>query len=92
MKKRILSLLLLSVMLLIPILGFSSCGEDVTYLYIYNWGEYMPLGADESENVLDLFEAYYYETYGERLEVIYSIFSSNEEMYAKMKTAPPRST
>ena len=85
MKKRILSLLLLSVMLLVPILGFTSCGEEVTYLYIYNWGEYMPLGADESENVLDLFEAYYYETYGERLEVIYSIFSSNEEMYAKMK-------
>ena len=85
MKKRILSLLLLAVMLLCPLLGLTSCGEDVTYLYLYNWGEYMPLGADGSENVLKLFEAYYYETYGKRVEVIYSIFSSNEEMYAKMK-------
>ena len=85
MKKRILSLLLLAVMLVTPVLGLTSCGEEVTYLYIYNWGEYMPLGADDSENVPELFEAYYYETYGKRVEVIYSIFSSNEEMYAKMK-------
>ncbi len=85
MKRRILSLLLLSVLLLLPILGMSSCGPRVTRLYIYNWGEYMPLGADDSVNVLELFEEYYYEEYGERLEIVYSIFSSNEEMYAKLK-------
>ncbi len=85
MKKRILSLLLLTVLLVTPVLGLSSCGEKTTKLYIYNWGEYMPLGADDSENVLELFEAYYEETYGEPLEVVYSIFSSNEEMYAKLK-------
>ena len=85
MTKRILSMLLLLVVLALPVLGLSSCGEKTKKLYIYNWGEYMPLGADDSENVLDLFEEYYYEAYGERVEVIYSIFSSNEEMYAKMK-------
>ena len=85
MKKRILSLLLLTVLLVVPVLGMTSCGEEVTRLYIYNWGEYMPLGADDSENVLELFEEYYHETYGKRVEIVYSIFSSNEEMYAKMK-------
>ncbi len=85
MIKRILSMLLLLVVLAVPMLGLSSCGEKVTRLYIYNWGEYMPLGADDSENVLELFEEYYYEKYDERVEVIYSIFSSNEEMYAKLK-------
>ena len=85
MTKRIFSLLLALLILALPTLGMTSCGQEVTRLYIYNWGEYMPLGADDSENVLDLFEAYYYETYGERVEVVYSIFSSNEEMYAKLK-------
>ena len=85
MTKRIFSLLLALLLLAVPTLGMTSCGQEVTRLYIYNWGEYMPLGADDSENVLELFEAYYYETYGERVEVIYSIFSSNEEMYAKLK-------
>ena len=85
MTKRIFSLLLALLLLAVPTLGMTSCGQEVTRLYIYNWREYMPLGADDSENVLELFEAYYYETYGERVEVIYSIFSSNEEMYAKLK-------
>lgn len=85
MKRRALSLLLLAVLLLPLMAGLTSCGEKTTKLYIYNWGEYMPLGADDSENVLELFEEYYYEEYGERLEVVYSIFSSNEEMYAKLK-------
>ncbi len=85
MKHRLLALFLLAVLLLPMTLALASCGEKTTKLYIYNWGEYMPLGADDSENVLELFEAYYEETYGEKLEVVYSIFSSNEEMYAKLK-------
>ena len=85
MKHRLIALLLLTVLVLPMALTLTSCGEKTTKLYIYNWGEYMPLGADDSENVLDLFEAYYEETYGEKLEVVYSIFSSNEEMYAKLK-------
>ena len=34
MKKRISSLLLALLLLLVPILGLTSCGEEVTYLYI----------------------------------------------------------
>ena len=65
MKRRVLSLVLLAVLLLPMALTLTSCGEKTTKLYIYNWGEYMPLGADDSENVLELFETYYEETYGD---------------------------
>ena len=45
----------------------------------------MPLGGDDSVDVPELFEQYYEQETGRRLEVVYSIFASNEEMYAKLK-------
>lgn len=84
--KRVLSLLLFAAVLLSLALPLSSCGGEVNKLYIYNWGEYMPLGGDDSEDVIALFEEYYAYTFGEEIEVVYSIFASNEEMYAKLKT------
>ncbi len=69
--------------------GLSSCGdigEDTVTLYVYNWGEYI---SDGSEGTLDtnaLFEQWYYETYGVRVEVNYSTYSSNESMYAKISS------
>ncbi len=82
--KRICSLLLLACLLL-PL--FSSCAAitPVKKLYVYNWGEYMSLEGGEDLHVNHEFEAWYEETYGERIEVVYSVFSSNEEMYAKMQ-------
>ncbi len=86
MKKKILALILMALLLLTLALPLTSCGEPVTKFYLYNWGEYMPLGADDSENVLKLFEAYYEQEYGQKIEVVYSIFASNEDMYAKLKS------
>ena len=83
--KRVFSLLLLLSLLATLSLGLTGCGQEVDYLYIYNWGEYMPLGGDDSIDVPELFEQYYEELTGRRLEVVYSIFASNEEMYAKLK-------
>ncbi len=85
MKKVALSLLL-CLSLLLP-LGMSACSfEEVTRLYVYNWGEYMSLeGGEDGVHVNHAFEEWYYDTYGERVEVVYSVFSSNEEMYAKMR-------
>ena len=83
--KRILSCLLLFSLLATLSVGLTGCGRETDYLYIYNWGEYMPLGGDDSIDVPDLFEQYYEEVTGRHLEVVYSIFASNEEMYAKLK-------
>ena len=86
--KRIFSCLLL-LLLLITLPGvLTSCSliEPVKKLYVYNWGEYMTLESGEDEVHLNhACEEWYYETYGERIEVVYSVFSSNEEMYAKLK-------
>ena len=68
----------------------SSCeavgiGDTVT-LYVYNWGEYI---SDGSEGCLDsnrAFEEWYYETYGVKVNVNYSTFSSNESLYAKLSS------
>lgn len=81
-----LSLVCLCICIL-PLLA--GCGEatgKTTTLYVYNWGEYM---SDGSEGTLDAnaaFEDWYYETYGERVKVNYSTFSSNEDMYAKLSS------
>ncbi len=59
--------------------------ETVT-LYVYNWGEYI---SDGSEGCLDsnlAFEEWYYNTYGVRVRVNYSTFSSNESLYAKLSS------
>lgn len=89
MKKRIASLLLLVVLLLPLLLGLSSCeegsGKTVT-LYVYNWGEYISDGTEGTLDVNEMFEEWYYETYGVRVVVNYSTFSSNESMYAKLSS------
>lgn len=64
----------------------SEGGEKVKTLYVYNWGEYI---SDGSEGCLDsnkAFEDWYYKQYGERVKVVYSTFSSNEDMYAKLSS------
>ncbi len=90
MKKRILSLLTAALLLFPCLLGLSSCaegvgGETVT-LYVYNWGEYISDGSEDTLDTNALFEEWYYETYGVRVEVNYSTYSSNESMYAKLSS------
>ena len=92
MKKsiRISALLLCAVLLLPTLLLLSSCtqelGGKVTTLYVYNWGEYISDGSEDSLDSNEAFEEWYYETYGERVKVNYSTFSSNEDMYAKLSS------
>lgn len=84
MKRVILPLILLfSVLLPLSLAGCSN--EPVERLYVYNWGEYMSLGADGGVDTNEAFENWYYQKYHKRVEVVYSVFASNEEMYAKMR-------
>ena len=84
MKKRLLALFLL-LALSLPMLASCNIITPVKKLYVYNWGEYMSLEGGDDLHVNHEFEAWYEETYGEKIEVVYSVFSSNEEMYAKMQ-------
>ena len=87
MKKLSLCLALVLVALCLPL--FASCGGgdggEVVTLYVYNWGEYISDGTEGSLDVNAAFEEWYFEKYGKRVEVNYSTFSSNEDMYAKLR-------
>ena len=89
MMKRILSLSLVVLLLLPFCLTFTSCGEgggETVTLYVYNWGEYMSDGSEGTLDVNEMFEEWYYETYGVKVQVNYSTYSSNESMYAKLSS------
>ncbi len=88
MKKRIISSLLCAVFLSLPVL-LTSCAaapEEVKTLYVYNWGEYISDGSEDSYDSNAAFEEWYYEKYGERVIVNYSTYSSNESLYAKLSS------
>lgn len=54
-------------------------GKNVT-LNVYNWGEYISNGADESVDVVSAFQQL------TGIQVNYTTFDSNETMYAKIKS------
>ena len=85
--KKILTLSLLMLVLLMMSCSLISCGggETIT-LNVYNWGEYISDGSEDSLNVNKEFEQYYYDTYGVKLKVNYTTYASNEDMYAKLKS------
>ncbi len=83
-----LCLICIVVLLLPSLAGCESAivGGDTLTLYVYNWGEYI---SDGSEGCLDsnaAFEKWYFETYGQKVKVNYSTFSSNESLYAKLSS------
>ncbi len=82
MKKLIAFFCLL---LLLPFSSFEAGAAAVT-LNVYNWGEYISDGSEDSLNVNREFEKYYLETYGEKVRVNYTTYASNEDMYNKLKT------
>ena len=88
MFKRTLTLALVLISIFALAILFSSCSDEeeseVTTLYVYNWGEYISDGSEGTLDVNKEFENWYYETYGERVKVSYSTYSSNEDMYAKL--------
>ena len=78
-------LLISSLLSLLP-----SCSKsDEVVLNVYNWGEYISDGSDDSLAVNAEFEKYFNETlsekYGYKVKVNYTTYSSNEELYAKLK-------
>lgn len=65
--------------------GSGGNGKTIT-LYVYNWGEYISDGSEDSLNVNAEFEKYCREVLGMNVKVNYSTYSSNEDMYAKISS------
>ena len=66
-------LMILAVLLLSAVIALPSCGTKKQKLYVYNWSYYIP------DEVIRDFEKKF------NCEVVYDVFSSNEEMYTKLK-------
>ena len=79
--KRLFSFLLIAVLLvsLLPAAAFAA--EETVTINVYNWGQYIADGTDDSLDVVDAFEEAY-----PNIKVNYMTFDSNESMYTKLKT------
>ena len=77
------SFCILALIILIIVIGNRA---DVRTLNVYNWGEYISDGSDDTLDTIKAFEAWHEEKYGEKIRVNYSTFASNEDMYAKLSS------
>ena len=79
--KRKLSLLLAVLTAASAAAAFSSCGSSSSAkptLNVFNWGEYISDGQDDTLDVIEMFEEEF------NCNVQYDTFSTNEEMYTKL--------
>ncbi len=84
--KKLVTILVIAA-LLVPLALTAGCGSsDTLTLNVYNWGEYISDGSDDSLDTIDAFETWYRETYGQKVRVNYSTYASNEDMYAKLSS------
>ena len=88
MKKHVSRLLLACILMMLCMGAFTSCEEkdETLTLYVYNWGEYISDGSEDSVNTNLEFEKYCKEELGITVKVNYSTFASNESMYAKVSS------
>ena len=88
MVKHVSRLLLVCILVAICAGAFSSCerADETLTLYVYNWGEYISDGSDDSVDTNAEFEKYCKEVLGITVKVNYSTFASNESMYSKVSS------
>lgn len=87
MKKKLTALALALVLALsLCLTGCGGGGGDTLTLNVYNWGEYISDGSDDSLDTIAAFEDWYKATYGVPVKVNYDTYASNEDMYAKLKS------
>lgn len=80
--KKMLALFVAAVCMLTVFSGCSSeSGSGTVTINVYNWGEYISDGTDDSLDVIDEFEKQY-----PNIKVNYTTFDQNESMYAKIKS------
>ena len=72
---------------LLLLLSLTACGgKETLTLNVYNWGEYISDGSEDSFDTIREFESWYEETYGQKVKVNYTTFASNEDMYSKISS------
>ena len=64
----------------------SVLSKDTVILNVYNWGEYISDGSEDSYDTNAEFEKYCQEQFGMNVKVNYITFASNEDLYAKLSS------
>ena len=77
---------LLAAILLLALCLPGCGGKETLTLNVYNWGEYISDGSEDSFDTIREFETWYEETYGQKVTVNYSTYASNEDMYNKISS------
>ena len=77
---------LLAAILLLALCLTGCGGKDTLTLNVYNWGEYISDGSEDSFDTIPEFDTWYEETYGQKVTVNYSTYASNEDMYNKISS------
>ena len=76
--------------LVIAVLGgaafFFGRGQKPLVLNVYNWGEYISDGTEGSLDTIAAFETWFQKEYGRPVEVNYTTYTSNEDMYNKLSS------
>lgn len=79
MKRILVLLITVCLLLCMTTSAFATEEQEEISLRVYNWGEYISDGEDDSLDVIELFE----ETYP-YIDVEYTTYATNEELYAKL--------
>ena len=85
MKKAFAIVLAAALLLCAVLTGCGGKGETLT-LNVYNWGEYISDGSEDSFDTVREFEKWYEARYGQKLRVNYDTYASNEDMYNKISS------
>ena len=83
---RIIAIVCALAILITFCIVLSVFSQKTITLNVYNWGEYISDGSEDTLDVNGAFEEYYYETYGTRVSVNYVTYTSNEDLYAKLSS------
>ncbi|MBR0360172.1 MAG: extracellular solute-binding protein [Clostridia bacterium] len=66
------------------VIGFNK--QKPLVLNVYNWGEYISDGSEDTFDTVREFEKWYEKEYGRKVTVNYTTFASNEDMYSKISS------
>ena len=89
MKKYLMFLILLILPFLL--VGCTPQENEGLVLRVYNWQDYIDEGLDDEgqkigTSVMEEWQEWYYQTYGEKVEVVYDTFETCETMMNTLKT------
>ena len=83
---KIIALICVVAVIISTCVIFTIFSEKTEIINVYNWGEYISDGSEDSYDTNAEFEKYCREVLGRNVKVNYITFSSNEDLYAKLSS------